>query len=45
MYILFTKMAAKIQNGRKRHKNIQKSQYNSKTFKDNSMLNSLLERY
>ena len=38
-------MAAKIQNGRKRHKNIHKSQYNSKTFKDNSMFNSLLERY
>ena len=38
-------MAAKIQNGRKKHKNIQKSQYNSKTFIDNSMFNSLLERY
>ena len=38
-------MAAKIQNDRKKHKNIQKSQYNSKTFRDNSIFNSLLERY
>ena len=38
-------MAAKIQNSRKRHKNILKSQYNSKTFEDNSMFNSLLKRY
>ena len=38
-------MAAKIQNGWKKHKNIQKSQYNSKTFIDNSIFNSLLERH
>ena len=38
-------MAAKIQNGRKKHKNIQKSQYNSKTFIDNSIFNSLMERH
>ena len=33
------------ENGPKKYKNIQKSQYNSKTFIDNSKFNSLLERY